>query len=166
MGRRTPREGPFAFAISPLDGAIGILDWANSRVQVFDSGGSIAAEYKLPGAVGGYRDVAFDSANRVVVLRTIPEDSSVIVFEPDGGVDSSYPIPADLNAEKLSVIGDDIWVWTVDNVSYSIALGAKSLAREDLVTARQDAFVAQSGAINVTRQSAESLLATVTKADG
>ena len=166
IGSGTPREGPFAFAVSPVDGAIAVLDWANSRIQVFDAAGSVSAVYELPGTAGGYRDVAFDSANRVVVLRPVPDESCIIVFGPEGGVDASYVIPADLNAERLSVIGDEIWVWTVDDVSYPVVRGAKAYVGEELLAARRDAFVTQSGDVSVSRQSAEILLATVTRADG
>lgn len=166
IGSGTPREGPCAFAVSPVDGAVVVLDWANSRVQVFDAAGSVSALYELPGTVGGYRDVVFDSANRVVVLRAVPDESCVIAFSPGGGVDASYAIPAAVNAERLSVIGDEIWVWTVDDASYPVVGGAKAYAGEEMAAARRHAFVSQSGDVNVSRQSAEILLATVTRADG
>ena len=62
-----PSQNPIEFAISPDETAVAILDYANSRVELFSRDGAFGAVIPLPSTTA-FADISFNVQGRLFVL--------------------------------------------------------------------------------------------------
>lgn len=101
-----PSENPFEIAVSPDNSTIAILDYANSRVQLFSREGAFRQCIPVEGQ--SLADVTFDKSGKLLVLSYA--DYVLRIDPKNPGKASKLMLASGLMPSELAVDGPDVKV--------------------------------------------------------
>ncbi len=113
----SPSQNPIEIAASPDGATIGVLDSANSRVQLFSRDGQLQGVVPVPSSEG-LADIAIGSGGQVFVLTYAGTVYRVAPQEPEKLME--YKVAPGVWPYELTVNGSLVWVKGKGEISYQV----------------------------------------------
>lgn len=111
--------GPERLAVSRDNSTIAILDYVNSRVQLFGRDGTFQTAVPVPQGPA-LQDIAFDNVGRLVVLSLNGEPSVLLIDPKDPEKSEKHKIDPGLNPQELVVDGATVRVRGIGDTTYAV----------------------------------------------